>query len=89
MIVPNHQNQSLPNQSHIAQWEIRLDELEFISWKASLNELCLFFDGASKGNPGLAGGGGVITSANGIVLSNYAWGLGIESNNTAEFCGLL
>ena len=28
-------------------------------------------------------------SANGAVVSSYSWGLGIESNNTAEFCGLL
>ena len=89
MIVPNLQNRTLPNHSHIAQWEIRLDELEFISSKASLNELCLFFNEASKGNPGLAGGGGVFISANGTVLSNYSWGLGIESNYITEFCGLL
>ena len=54
-----------------------------------MNEPCLFFDGASKGNPGLAGCGGVIISANGNVISNYTWGLGIDSNNTTEFCGLL
>ena len=89
MIVPNHQNRTLPNHSHIAQWEIRLDELDFISWKSSLNDPCLFFDGASKGNPGSAGGGGVIISANGNVLINYSWGLGIESNYIVEFCGLL
>ena len=28
-------------------------------------------------------------SANGTVLSRYSWGLGTESNNIAEFCGLL
>ena len=54
-----------------------------------MNEPCLFFDGASKGNPGLARCGGVITEANGTVLSNYSWGLGIESHNKAELCGLL
>ena len=53
-----------------------------------MNNLCLFFDGASKGNPGLAGCGGVITEANGIVISRYAWGLGNDTNNKAEFCGL-
>ena len=54
-----------------------------------MNELCLFFDGASKGNPGLAGCGGVITESKGNVISTYSWGLGIESNNKVEFCGLL
>ena len=28
-------------------------------------------------------------SANGAVVSRYSWGLGIESNNTTEFCGIL
>ena len=65
-----------------------MDESEFLKWKASLTELCLFFDGASKGNPGAAGGGGVFVSASGAIVSNYAWGLGIESNNTTEFCAL-
>ena len=70
------------------QWEIRLEEAAFRRWKSSLNEPCLFFNGASKGNPGSAGAGGVISLANGNMLSKYAWGLGIESNNAAEFCGL-
>ena len=34
------------------KWEIRLDEQAFLKWCSSLNESCLFFDGASKGNPG-------------------------------------
>ena len=53
-----------------------------------MNELCLFFDGASKGNPGLAGCGGVFTEANGNVVSKYSWGLGSETNYKVEFCGL-
>ena len=57
-------------------------------WKSTLNEPCLFFDSASKGNPGLASAGGAIFLANGNMLSKYAWGLGIDSNNVAEFCGL-
>ena len=70
------------------QWEIRLEESDFRRWKSSLNEPSLFFDSASKGNPGSAGAGGVISLANGNMLSSFAWGLGIESNNVAEFCGL-
>ena len=49
-IVPNHQLRTWPNHTKIADWEIRMDESSFINWKSSLNELCLFFDGASKGN---------------------------------------
>ena len=48
MIVSNLYNQTLPNQPQTAQLEIRLDELDFISWKSSLNKPCLFFDGASR-----------------------------------------
>jgi len=70
------------------QWEVRLEDTEFRRWRSSLNEPSLFFDGASKGNPGLAGAGGLISSADGITINRFAWGLGIESNNVAEFCGL-
>ena len=87
-IVSNLQNWTGPAQPQNAHWEIRLVERDFIKWKASLNEPCLFFDGASKGNPGAAGCGGVIIMENGNVISNYSWGLGTESNNIAEFCGL-
>ena len=31
----------------------------------------------------------MISSATGITISNYSWGLGVETNNFAEFCGLL
>ena len=87
MIIPKHQNR-IPSKVHYEKWEIRLGETDFNRWKNSMNELCLFFDGASKGNPGLAGCGGVLTEANGNVVSKYSWGLGIETNNHAEFCGL-
>jgi ribonuclease HI len=65
-----------------------MEDADFKSWVASLNEPCLFFDGASKGNPGPAGAGGIIKSERGIISINYSWGLGIGTNNTAEFCSL-
>jgi len=88
-IVPNHQNRPSASQVIKADWEIRLEETRFDSWRESLNETCLFFDGASKGNPGKAGSGGVLIRANGTIMSSYHWGLGTESNNIAEYCGLL
>ena len=88
-ILPNLQSWAMLGCSSTADWEIRLEESVFITWRDSLNEVCLFFYGASKSNPGCAGGGGVLISANGTMMSSYAWGLGIESNNTAEFCALL
>ena len=57
-------------------------------WRSTLSESFLFFDGASKGNPGFAGGGGVLLSNVNSVLANYAWGLGSMTNNMAEALAL-
>jgi len=65
-----------------------LDEQEFIKWNSTLDEWCLFFDGASKGNPSQAGGGGIIIDPFGKLHLSYAWGLGYASNNQAEFLAL-
>ena len=59
-IVPNHEARIKTPTSSNAEWDIRLTEQDFIKWRLSLEEHCLFFDGASKGNPGASGGGGVI-----------------------------
>ena len=71
-----------------AIWEIRLEENDLLMWRSSLKDNTLFFDGASKGNPGRAGGGGTLLSSENSVLANYAWGLGIMSNNMAEALAL-
>ena len=78
------------NSPHKASWEIRLAEMDFIKWRSVLNEWCLFFDGASKGNPGQAGGGGggIIFEPSGKIHLSYAWGLGQASNNQAEILAL-
>ena len=62
-------------------WEIRLNEQEFIKWRSALDEWCLFFDEASKGNPRQAGGGSIIIDPSGKLYMSYAWGLGYASNN--------
>ena len=82
--------QSSPSarQPKLAEWEIRLEEAEFTNWRCSLGVHCLFFDGASKGNPGPSGGGGVILFPSGSNRTSYAWGLGVDSNNVAEFYAL-
>ena len=64
-----------------------MEEREFLKWRSSLKEWCLFFDGASKGNLGQAGGGGVIDPS-GKIHKAYAWGLGHASNNQVEFLSL-
>ena len=61
---------------------------EFIKWRSALDEWCLFFDGALKGNPVQAGGGGIILDPSGKLHLSYAWGLGHASNNQAEFFAL-
>ena len=70
--------------SNHANWEIRLEENEFLLWRSKLKKSILFFYGASKGNPGLVGGGGVLLSDENSILATYAWGLGSMSNNKAE-----
>ncbi len=42
-------------------------------------------DGASRGNPGPAGIGVVITDGDGTVVAEIAEGLGVATNNVAEY----
>jgi len=46
-------------------------------------------DGAARGNPGPAGAGAVITDPEGRVLERYGRFLGKQTNNYAEYQGLL
>jgi len=53
-------------------------------------EVIVEADGGSRGNPGLAGCGAVVTDANsGAVLAEKAVPLGEATNNYAEYCGLI
>ncbi|CAM0148563.1 unnamed protein product [Urochloa decumbens] len=49
----------------------------------------LEFDGASKGNPGKAGAGAVIRRVDGSVIAHLREGLGIATNNAAEYRALI
>ena len=49
----------------------------------------MFFDGASKGNPRIAGVGRVIFDYKGNKQKEYAWGIGRETNNGAEWYALI
>ena len=42
-------------------------------------------DGAARGNPGPAGIGAVVTSEDGEVLARVAEGIGVATNNVAEY----
>jgi len=46
-------------------------------------------DGGSRGNPGPAGFGAIVEDANGTVLARLNEFLGIQTNNFAEYSGLL
>ena len=80
------QNSNDPNSRNNSRcrWKIRMKEEEFASWLRKCNIHYLFFDGASKSNPGRVGAGGFICNGNGVLLSEYEWGLGSASNNRAE-----
>ena len=55
----------------------------------SSSSSAIFFDGASKGNPGVSGAGGLVISPDGLSSIKFCWGLSIMSNNQAEFYSLL
>ncbi|KAG8366860.1 hypothetical protein BUALT_Bualt16G0011900 [Buddleja alternifolia] len=47
------------------------------------------FDGASKGNPGQAGAGAVLRAADGSMVFRLREGVGIATNNVAEYRGAI
>ena len=49
----------------------------------------LYSDGASRGNPGLAGAGAVLLDADGRVIAELTKFLGITTNNVAEYQGFI
>jgi ribonuclease HI len=46
-------------------------------------------DGGARGNPGSAGWGAIIKDQNGEVLAELYAGIGINTNNVAEYRGLI
>eukprot|EP00253_Pinus_taeda_P006725 PITA_06725 len=76
-------------QSNNQEWRLRDKEDYYQNWWRSQKIHTTFFDGASKGNPGTAGAGGVIYHPDGHTKDIFYWGLGHKSNNQAELLGLL
>ena len=72
----------------LEKWEIIMVDSQFENWLKERKIFKLFFDGASKGNPGKAGGGGVIIEPGGEIMMEYYWNIGQNSNNMAEAYGL-
>ena len=52
-------------------------------------KLTLFADGGSRGNPGPAAAGAVVTDESGTVVREIGTFLGIATNNVAEWTGLI
>jgi ribonuclease HI len=52
-------------------------------------KLTIFADGGSRGNPGPAASGAVVTDASGAVLREIGTFLGVTTNNVAEWTGLI
>ena len=69
-------------------WQIRDNAEGFQKWWKTQGKCTIFFDGASKGNPGRSGAGGIIYYPNGSKEC-FSWGLGMKTNNQAEVLSLL
>lgn len=55
----------------------------------SPTELFLFVDGASKGNPGAAGIGALLTTPDGETVAEIGEPIGVTTNNVAEYKALI
>lgn len=73
----------------LREWQIRKTEADFQDWFKSQASYFLFFDGASKGNPGKAGAGDVVLNLTGKKIHSFAWGLGHMTSTQAEALTLL
>lgn len=49
----------------------------------------VYSDGAARGNPGLSGAGAVLVEPNGQVVDRLGKFLGVQTNNFAEYMGLI
>ena len=68
---------------------MRCSDASFNAWWKSSSSATIFFDGASKGNPGIARVGGLNISPYRVIESRFSWGLGIMLNNQAESYSLI
>jgi ribonuclease HI len=87
-LIPSTLKVTIASKPPTFQWEIRLDPSTFTVWRKSLQRHSLFFDGASKGNPDEASGGGVLIDPKEIKVLSYSWGIDKDTNNIAEALAL-
>ncbi|XP_059064730.1 uncharacterized protein LOC131856816 [Cryptomeria japonica] len=80
---------SLPSHGSILKKGDALNKRKLASWKPPLlGKFKLNFDGASRGNPGLAGVGMVIVNHHTHIIHARCHAIGIQSNNFVEFKAL-
>lgn len=53
------------------------------------NRISVYFDGASRGNPGQAGAGAVVKDKDGEILGKVSSYLGKKTNNQAEYLAVM
>ena len=70
-------------------WQVRFSKKEFSEWLKIKNKVSIFFDGASKGNPGKVGAWGLIFYLGGKLETSFSWGIGKSANNQVELFALL
>jgi ribonuclease HI len=62
---------------------------DVVSAPVGATRMRVYSDGAARGNPGPAGAGAVLVEPNGQVVDRLGKYLGIQTNNFAEYMGLL
>ncbi|XXG44641.1 hypothetical protein AAC387_Pa01g4385 [Persea americana] len=62
---------------------------EDVEMESNVLSCVLEFDGASKGNPGKSGAGAILRSEDGSVVWRLREGIGIATNNVAEYRALI
>ncbi|KAH0759675.1 hypothetical protein KY290_023168 [Solanum tuberosum] len=68
---------------------VKLDDHKGDQALPSGQSCTLEFDGASKGNPGLAGAGAVLRADDGSFICRLREGLGVATNNAAEYRAII
>ncbi|KAM7499410.1 hypothetical protein LguiA_023824 [Lonicera macranthoides] len=75
--------------NNLSRKQAKLD-LHMEAQALSSGRSCILqFDGASKGNPGQAGAGAVLRSNDGTLICRLRQGLGIATNNVAEYRAMI
>lgn len=65
------------------------DGLDEVPAAPTISRVRLYSDGAARGNPGLAGAGAVLVEPSGQVVDRIGKFLGSQTNNFAEYMGLI